>query len=346
MARLTGPVHHPAVTVAIPTRNRREWLRECLDSVLGQAFTDLEVYISDNASTDGTEELVASYNDPRINYRPLRENIGLWRNLTRCLRLGTAPYVSVLPDDDLMLAGNLEPQVRFLNEHPSVGLVHSAFDLIDREGKTLQKDVHWLQSPVEEIEPGPVYIDRMLASRNRTCLPTVVMRRGAVKDLVFDERDGAPADAGLFLRVALRWEVGYIDQPLAACRVHPKARTIELAGSRVEEGEYRPTLEAIGEMERTKERFLQEHGGELKRSVPVSPRRWNRRATVAIVADTVVREGKTAIGWRLLAGAVRRDPLMLPMPRFLSLVAAMAGGARGVRAYRGAVQRLKNVRRK
>lgn len=332
--------------MSIPTRNRRDMLRACLASVLEQEFAELEVFVSDNASTDGTEELVAAYDDPRIRYERLPENIGLWRNLTRCLHLGTALYVTVLPDDDLVLPGNLEPQIHLLEEHPRVGLVHSAFDLVDESGAILRKDVDWLQGPVEEVERGAVYIEKMLRSRNRTCLPTVVMRRSALRGLVFDERDGAPADAGLFMRIALRWDVGYVDRPLAVCRVHPKAQTARLTGTHVEGDEYRPTLGAIRDMRRTKERFLAEHGCELSIRGAPSPRRWERRAAVAVVADTALKDGSAATARSLLAEAVRQDVGILPTPRCLALIVAMLGGVRGIGLYRRAAHRVKQLLRR
>ncbi|CAN5716835.1 glycosyltransferase family A protein [soil metagenome] len=329
--------------MSIPTHNRREMLSACLDSVLEQEFPELEVFVSDNASTDGTPELVAAHDDPRIRYERLPQDIGLWRNLTRCLHLGTAPYVTVLPDDDLMLPGNLGPQVSFLNEHPRVGMVHSAFDLIDERGAILGKDVNWLQGPVAAIEPGAVYVEKMLRSRNRTCLPTVVMRRSALGGLAFDERDGGPADAGLFMRIALRWDVGYVDRPLAVCRVHPKAQTASLTGASVEGQEYRPTLAAIRDMRRTKERFLDEHGRELSIRGAPAPRRWERRAAVAIVADTALKDGSAAIARSLLAEAVVHDPGILLTPRCLALLVAMLGGVRGMNLYRRAGHRVKRL---
>lgn len=332
----------PTVTVSIPTHNRRDFLSSCLDSVLEQELAELEVIVSDNASTDGTGQLLAAYDDPRVHHESLPENIGLWRNLTRCLHLGTAPYVTVLPDDDLVLPGNLVPQIRILEEHPRVGLVHSAFDLVDEHGAVLRKDVNWLQGPVEEVECGAVYIERMLRSRNRTCLPTVVMRRSALQGLVFDERDGAPADAGLFMRIALQWDVGYVDRSLAVCRVHPAAQTARLTSTHVEGDEYRPTLAAVRDMRRTKERFLAEHGNELSIRRSSSPRRWERQAAVAIVADTALKEGTGATAWSLLLEAVRHDPRILLTPRCVGLILAMLGGVRGISLYRSAARRVKS----
>ena len=129
--RLTGRDGEtsPLVTVAIPTRNRSDMLCRCLESVLAQTLSELEIYVSDNASTDDTKSVVESFGDARIHYLRLDDNIGLWGNLSRCLDLGEAPFITVLAADDMMLRENLERMIHFLQQHPRVGMVHYAFQV-------------------------------------------------------------------------------------------------------------------------------------------------------------------------------------------------------------------------
>ena len=103
-----------AVTVTIPTYQRDHFLKEALDSVVHQTLTDIEIIVSDNANSGTTRKLIESYGDPRIVYAPLSENIGLHGNLTRCLHLGSAPFVAVLLDDDTMYPANLEKKLALL----------------------------------------------------------------------------------------------------------------------------------------------------------------------------------------------------------------------------------------
>ena len=68
------------LTIGLPTYNRAKYLREAIDSVLGQTFADFTLVISDNASTDETPEIVASYDDSRIVYRRHETNRGWLAN--------------------------------------------------------------------------------------------------------------------------------------------------------------------------------------------------------------------------------------------------------------------------
>ena len=82
-------LEQPLVTICIPTYNRPEMLRQSLQSVLWQSYRHLEVIVSDNASDTDTAAVVDSVGDDRVRVDRLATNIGLHRNMSRCLHLGT-----------------------------------------------------------------------------------------------------------------------------------------------------------------------------------------------------------------------------------------------------------------
>ena len=112
---------NPCVSVCIPTFNRCDFLKESIESVLTQTFEDYELLISDNASTDMTEELVRSYRDKRIRYSRNLNNIGVRNNMNNCLALSRGKYITILPDDDVMMPENLTKKVHVLNREKRVG---------------------------------------------------------------------------------------------------------------------------------------------------------------------------------------------------------------------------------
>lgn len=88
------------VTVAIPTFNRLELLKRSVESALSQGYEDLEIIISDNASTDGTQQYLQGLLDPRIKVLLNSENRGMVANWERCLNSATGTYFILLSDDD------------------------------------------------------------------------------------------------------------------------------------------------------------------------------------------------------------------------------------------------------
>ena len=91
------------ISVCIPTYNRSALLREALHSVLDQPLNDVEIIISDNASTDGTPEVVASFNEPGLKYYRSAVNMGAGLNHRTCVAYSTSPWILFLHDDDLLL---------------------------------------------------------------------------------------------------------------------------------------------------------------------------------------------------------------------------------------------------
>jgi glycosyltransferase involved in cell wall biosynthesis len=206
------------VSVVIPTFNRVELLSETIDSALAQDV-DLEIVVCDNASTDATAQMVQQRGDSRISLITSPENIGPQRNTQLAWASGTAPLVAMLHDDDVMRPGNLAAKLAFLNEHPDVGMVYSAYGTIDEHGDRLA-DSYRAPGPVDAIEPGSLFIDRCLAGVERAHMSTSVVRRSAMAGLSPLVADGTHIDFGFFLRLALRCPIGFLEAPLVDIRIH------------------------------------------------------------------------------------------------------------------------------
>ena len=115
----------PTITIAIPVYNREHLVKKALESALRQPERDLEVLVVDNASTDGTWEVLSSFPDPRLRLVRNDRNLGLFGNFNRCIFLARGRYVVTLCSDDMLLDGFLAPARRLLDTHPEVGLVSS-----------------------------------------------------------------------------------------------------------------------------------------------------------------------------------------------------------------------------
>jgi glycosyltransferase involved in cell wall biosynthesis len=208
------------VTICIPTYNRPDMLRQSLQSVLLQSYRHIEVIVSDNASTTGTEAVIAEFGDPRVRLDRLPDNIGLHGNLTRALHLGSGRYRAMLPDDDLMLPGCLERKVAFLDAHPEVGMVHSAFRYVGADGLPYGPVTKWTPMDSDTVQPGREFIRQSIAQGGVTCVSSVMLRSDLATDECFDVADGPYCDNALWLRVAQRSDVGFLAEPLSGYRVH------------------------------------------------------------------------------------------------------------------------------
>jgi len=99
----------PQVTIGIPTYNRANgYLREALESALGQSYSNLDIVVSDNGSTDNTESVVRSYADPRVRYFRQQPPVIPNDNFNFCLQQAHGVYFLMLPDDDKIDRGFVE----------------------------------------------------------------------------------------------------------------------------------------------------------------------------------------------------------------------------------------------
>ena len=106
----------PLVSIGIPTYNRADgYLRGCIESALNQTYPNLEIFISDNCSSDNTGTLVKSFNDPRIRYHRHDVNIGGNNNFNYCVKKARGIYFLLLHDDDLIDADFIEVCMKAVN---------------------------------------------------------------------------------------------------------------------------------------------------------------------------------------------------------------------------------------
>jgi polysaccharide pyruvyl transferase WcaK-like protein/glycosyltransferase involved in cell wall biosynthesis len=131
----------PRLSVGLPTYNGEEYLASALDSLLAQTFTDFELIISDNASTDATESIARAYaaRDPRIRYVRHPQNRGSAFNHTYVIREARGEYFKWASDDDLYAPDLLERCVEALDARPEIPMAHAWTASIDATGDIVAK---------------------------------------------------------------------------------------------------------------------------------------------------------------------------------------------------------------
>jgi glycosyltransferase involved in cell wall biosynthesis len=132
--------HQPRLSIGLPVYNGEKFLKEALDSLLNQTFEDFELIISDNASTDKTEEICRTYaaEDKRIRYYRNQKNIGCAGNFNRVFQLSSGEYFKWAAHDDLHAPDFLNKCIEILDQDLSIILCHSQVNLVDEGGKFLQ----------------------------------------------------------------------------------------------------------------------------------------------------------------------------------------------------------------
>ncbi len=216
-------VMSPKISVLMSVYNGQRYLRQAVESILGQTFRDFEFIIVDDGSTDSTGKILAGYDDPRIKCLNNDRNMGLSRSLNRGLDLASGIYIARMDADDVAEPPRLERQKVFLDTNLEIGLCGSNAALIDDGGRDAGKS----ERPLNDIE-----IRWRCLTGNPFFHPTVMIRRGVLVDsgLAYDETFETAQDYDLWARVLERTKAANMPERLVRIRAHEHS----LSGSRPE----------------------------------------------------------------------------------------------------------------
>uniref|UniRef100_A0A7C4KJ95 Glycosyltransferase n=1 Tax=Anaerolinea thermolimosa TaxID=229919 RepID=A0A7C4KJ95_9CHLR len=231
----------PTVSVNLCCYNSEKYLRETLDSVVNQTYTDWEFIIINDGSSDSTESIISEYikRGHNIIYH-YQENQGLGYSRNEALKFSKGRFIAFIDHDDIWLPEKLEKQIPFFSD-PNVGLVYSDAIYFNSEG--LNHRLYQSRSYYEGNCFSQLLTDYFL------CMQTVMVRRIALESLTywFDNDFNMIEDADLFARIAYNgWKLAMVNEPLAMWRVHSSSLTWQFPIKIVEE--YNVMLQKYGKI--------------------------------------------------------------------------------------------------
>lgn len=147
-------MQHPLVSIVMPVFNGERFLREALDSLLAQSFTDFELRIADNASTDATAAICLKYaaKDSRIIYHRHAENLGVFGNTEWLYRQAKGEFLMLVGDDDVYESDCLARYVEQIRDRNDVILVYSDYAWIDVEGRRSESGLKHFMAATDGID--------------------------------------------------------------------------------------------------------------------------------------------------------------------------------------------------
>jgi glycosyltransferase involved in cell wall biosynthesis len=189
--------HRPLVSVVVPTYNRAHLLRRAIKSVLAQTFSDFELIIVDDGSTDETNEAVEEFDDPRIRFirQPVRGGANRARN--RGIEASRGEWVAFLDSDDEWLPRRLEAQVKRLQQDDPMGAT-VGYCLIVKHNDLTQET----RPSRKSVHEGDVFDDLLLDRMPKATSAYMVKRSALLEVDGFDETMPSRQDIDLWLRLA------------------------------------------------------------------------------------------------------------------------------------------------
>lgn len=179
----------PKVSVLIKSYNHASYVRRCLESVLEQSFHDFEIIVTDDASADGTLDVLRSFYDSRISLAAFEENQGLSSAMNATIARATGEYVAILNSDDWALPDRLARQAAFLDANPGVAAVFGRPLVVDERGQPRNtEDVFAPLAHIHDFDRAS-WLKRFFYHGNCLCAPTAMIRRAVLEEVgLYDRR--------------------------------------------------------------------------------------------------------------------------------------------------------------
>lgn len=209
---------NPTVSVIIPTYNRAHLVGRAIQSGLNQTYQDFEIIVVDDGSTDNTEEVVKSFNDPRIRYIMHEKNRGGSAARNTGVRAARGKYIAFLDSDDEWLPHKLWKQVEAFENLPAdFGLIYTRVCYKNPEGRVTY-------GPLPRAY-GFVFPQLLKGNVIGTCSSVIVKQKVFSKVGLFDEHLPARQDLDMWLRISRHYKVFPLREVLTVCYVHEERIT-------------------------------------------------------------------------------------------------------------------------
>lgn len=211
----------PLVSVAIITYNQKEYLKECIESVLAQDYKNLEIVVADDCSTDGTQEMLKEYVKKYPDKFVLKlsdKNQGITGNSTNAINACSGKYIVLIGGDDILLENKIQRQVEFLEANEDFVLCGTYTNIIDEKGNLIRQVKDFKK------KKNPIYSLCELIESGNGLVPVVsyMFRRDAIPKEGFDYRLPVASDSLFMYHVASKGKIYVIKEFLTAYRVHSK----------------------------------------------------------------------------------------------------------------------------
>ena len=173
---------NPLVSIVLTNYNGEKYVGKAIESVLSQTYSNWELIMIDDASTDRSLSVLRQYQDPRIRIEALSANsqVSYGHNVGNSMAQGT--YIATIDNDDIWHEDKLEKQVRYMEEHPNVGVCFTLLDLIDGEGRPTEDQ---MELSIFEVEnrSREEWLHELLTQGNHLLNDSSLIRASVLREI-------------------------------------------------------------------------------------------------------------------------------------------------------------------
>ena len=212
----------PKVSIILTSFNHDTYIGESIDSVLGQTFTDFELIIWDDASTDGSWSVIESNSDPRIRaFRNEEHKRPIYGVIKAISEVAAGEYIAMHHSDDVWSSDKLEKQVAYLDGHPDIGAVFSDALAIGEDGLVLDDEHHFYSNIfAQPNRTRHEWLRFFFSHGNALCHPSMLIRKHCYEDCgIYRYGFAQIGDMDMWVRLCLKYDIHVLPEKLVSFRV-------------------------------------------------------------------------------------------------------------------------------
>jgi glycosyltransferase involved in cell wall biosynthesis len=212
----------PLVTVILPVHNAAAFVKPAIESILQQTFSNFELLIINDGSTDHSAEIIASIHDQRMVCIHNERNIGLIASLNKGIQLAKGKYIARMDADDISLPERLKKQVEKMENDPGISVLASFVDFINADGEITG---NW-NTDREAVSENEIRL--LMMKTNCIAHPSVMMRAEIARNYLYSPKQKGAEDWDLWMRILADGNrIAKLAEVLLHYRIHPASITAD-----------------------------------------------------------------------------------------------------------------------
>lgn len=203
---------HPLVSVIVPCYNHSNYIEQCITSIFNQTYTDIELIVIDDGSTDDSFEKLKQLQKKREFILESQSNMGLSKTLNKAIKTyAKGDYIACIASDDYWHPLKIETQVKYFENHPQMGFIFGKAYKVNDIGK--------VTGILPDKKVPECSFDTLILN---SCIPalTVMIKKKVTDDVGLFDEDSYIEDWDMWLRIADKYPFAFVDEFIAYYRIH------------------------------------------------------------------------------------------------------------------------------
>ncbi len=201
----------PLLSVIMPVYNAEKYVKEAINSILTQTYTNFEFIIINDGSTDNSLQLVLEFNDRRIKLFDNEYNKGLVFSLNKAIELAKGQYLARMDADDISMPTRLEEQMKFLVNYPNIDLVGTSAYIINNKGKQIKT---W------HVKTNLNDLKKVLLFGSPFIHPTIIVKKETLMKIRYNHKFFPAEDMYLWFSLLQQYNCSNLEKKLLSYRYH------------------------------------------------------------------------------------------------------------------------------